>query len=305
MPITEPVVVSQTIYELKYPSRAIRTAQRLGLTNRQNLVWSWYEPRNFGDWIGPYLFKAMTGKTPLHYPGRHKKLSRARALVTAGSILRHIQSDNVYSVWGSGIISQQDVFARPYKVLAVRGPMSRKRLIELDYPSTEVFGDPAVLMPYVLPPCGINKKYDVGIIPHYSSLAKVQNNLGRMEEVLIIDVTQRIDEVVRQIQQCKTTLSSSLHGIILSHAYHVPSTWIEADVSLQGDNVKFTDYYLSCGENVPEKPLSLDYVGGIHGLKAAGDCGTLPDHSRLVGPLWQSCPFSQNLSRATQAAMGN
>lgn len=305
MTIPEPVAASKTVFELTYPSKALRTAQRLGLTNSRNLVWSWYEPRNFGDWIGPYLFKAITGKTPLHYPGQQKKLSRARALLTAGSILRHIKSDNVFSVWGSGVISKHDVFARPREVLAVRGPFSRQRLIELDYPSTDVFGDPAVLMPYVLAPSDIEKQYDVGIIPHYSSLAHLRNNLERIEGVLIIDVTQRIDEVIRQIQQCRATLSSSLHGIILSHAYRVPSTWIEADVSLQGDNVKFADCYLSCGENAPEKPLSLHYVGGIQGLKAAADCGTLPDHSKLIGPLWQSCPFSQNIASITPVPTGS
>src|SRR6056297_3502311 len=146
----DPEEVSRIVYRMQRPNRSLRFLQKLGFTNNRNIVWSWYEPRNFGDWIGPYLYLAITGQKPLHYPGHNTKSRRARALVTVGSILRHMKTDDVFSVWGSGIISRSDEFARPNSVYAVRGPHSRKRMIDMGYLSSEVFGDPAILMPLVM-----------------------------------------------------------------------------------------------------------------------------------------------------------
>lgn len=289
----DPIEASIAIYGMTQPKRSLLTiAQRLGLTNDRNMVWSWYGERNFGDWIGPYLYLTTTGKTPLHYPGTHKRFSRARALLTVGSILRHIKVDDVFSVWGSGIISRQDEFARPRRVHAVRGPHSRQHLKDLGYATSDVFGDPAILMPHILRLPGGDPVHEVGLIPHYSTAADITNRYGQIDGVHIIDVTRRIDQVIADILQCRVTLSSSLHGLILSHAYGVPSNWIDSDVALQGDNVKFRDYFDSCGLRAPEAPVSLDSLPDMAALKSAGEAGTLADHSGLIDPLWQACPFT-------------
>ena len=55
---------------------------------------------------------------------------------------------------------------KPKKILSVRGPLTRKRLLELDYECPETYGDSGMILPYFYYP-EIKKKYKLGIIPHY------------------------------------------------------------------------------------------------------------------------------------------
>lgn len=158
---------SLDVYRMRFPSRREKLQQRAGLANDRNLLWSWYEPRNFGDWIGPYLFAKMTGRLPLHCKPRPGQRSLAQSTAGVGSILRHIQVADRVTVWGSGIISCGDQFARPREVLAVRGPRTRARLAELGYPLADVFGDPGLLMPLFYTPraAGSGKAGDRSPLP--------------------------------------------------------------------------------------------------------------------------------------------
>ena len=45
------------------------------------------------------------------------------------------------------------------------------------------------------------------------------------------------------ICQCEMTASSSLHGLIVSDAYHVPNVWICLNSETGGGEFKFKDYY--------------------------------------------------------------
>ena len=92
--------------------------QSIRIERKRHLYWSVYEPRNFGDWIGPYLFQKLTGRTPVF---RHPSdRAMTTVYVTVGSIARRIKENSI--VWGSGVMSRQDTFSRPRNTLAVRGP---------------------------------------------------------------------------------------------------------------------------------------------------------------------------------------
>lgn len=255
--------------------------QLRGYYRRQNLFWSWYEPRNFGDWIGPYLFERYTGTRPLYCSRRTQ--AKTQCLYTAGSILRHLRHNDCATIWGSGIISKADTFARPRKVLAVRGPLTRERFRSLGYNCPAVYGDPAVLLPkFNLAPPRIPGK--IGVIPHF--VEYTDYIAWRSNRATIIDVCKPVDAVVSEIASCEITYSSSLHGLIVSHAFGVPSIWMEATRNLDGDGTKFWDYIASCRANATQRKslLASDFARTDDAL------AFLPDQSALQRGLLDNLP---------------
>lgn len=270
------------------PGRIVRGFQKSGLLNGSNLFWSFYEPRNFGDWIGPYLFEAFTGKTPIYYPPALGR--RSTGVFAAGSILRHIRLPDTAIVWGSGIISDADQFEKPRAVHAVRGPRTQDHLQRLGYPTSGVFGDPGILLPSVYAP-KIAKQHRVGIIPHYVDYDRVRLEFAARTDVHVIDVCQDVETVVDDILACEMALSSSLHGIILSHAYGIPCAWIAAGAALDGDGQKFQDYF-EAGNVFGAQVQALDGDMSLNSLETQVRDAPMPNLAPLVAPLRACCPFN-------------
>ncbi|WP_117880646.1 polysaccharide pyruvyl transferase family protein [Aureibaculum luteum] len=231
----------------------------------------WYKLKdgsaNFGDELGPYIVSRLSGIRcvfikPIRkfiflelFESLFKKQSdynfkdlvniisgKRRILITAGSVLNHFNIKNC-DIWGSGIITRNEKVPNA-NFYALRGEFSQLRIRELGYKVPNVLGDPALLLPLVYP-VNVSKKYKLGIIPHYIHYEKVKAKFNT-ETVLVINLLDSIEDVINEINACQSTISSSLHGIIVSHAYNVPSLWYElSDKALYGDNIKFADYFSS------------------------------------------------------------
>ena len=133
--------------------------------------------------------------------------------------------------------------------LSVRGPRTRKRLVELGYNVPEKYGDPALLLPNYFPNVFF-KKYELGIIPHFVDFEEVNNVYKNISGIRVIDlITDSIEETTKEILECKNIVSSSLHGIIVGQAYQIPTLWVKFSDKLSGDNVKFYDYFDTVGLN--------------------------------------------------------
>lgn len=201
---------------------------------------------NFGDILNPILASNFTNKNVKKIGKRKSKFKEHYFMI--GSIIQRCNSQTI--IWGSGLISDTiDLKRHPKKVLAVRGPLTRKRLLELGVSCPKIYGDPALLLPKFYDPKNINKKYELGIIPHYvdkndDRLKKFSNT----KKIKIIDVQNKNPlEVVNQVIECKKIISSSLHGIIVADAYGIPSAWTELSNKVIGNGFKFNDYFLSVG----------------------------------------------------------
>lgn len=163
-----------------------------------------------------------------------------------GSVLGWSTSSNC-EIWGSGFISEHSMFRSiPRKIHAVRGPLTRNKVLEQNVECPEVYGDPALLYPMFYKP-RVEKRYKYGLVPHYidhdSEWIQKFENRKDVKIINVIDPT--INRFVDEVNSCEIILSSSLHGIICGDSYGIPSYWIKLSDKVIGDGFKFRDYFLS------------------------------------------------------------
>ncbi|HHD80168.1 MAG TPA: polysaccharide pyruvyl transferase family protein [Campylobacterales bacterium] len=204
----------------------------------------WYEKNhNFGDILNPIFIHELSHKkvvwinpTTYDYPN----------YIVIGSILDRV---NRYStIWGAGFISQESQCPqKPLKVCAVRGPLTRKKLLESGIECPEVYGDPALLLPKIYSP-KIEKKYKLGIIAHYIDMGNPWIKTINDADILILNIqSENPYDFIDQVYSCEKIASSSLHGLIVADAYSIPSLWLEFSDKVVGKGFKFHDYFMSVG----------------------------------------------------------
>ncbi len=202
------------------------------------------DKENYGDVLGKYLVEKISGR-PVKWLRANKfylKNLWQPLYVTIGSVLEHVGSH--CTVWGSGIISRDSQVAGA-TFLAVRGPLSRKRLQELNYDCPAIYGDPALLLPLYYKP-QIEKKYKLGIVPHINDYKLVLEMYKNHKDIYIINFrTNDVEKTTDDILSCECILSSSLHGIIVAHGYQIPAVQVQFSDKIHGDGVKYHDYFMS------------------------------------------------------------
>jgi hypothetical protein len=238
---------------------------------------------NFGDALTPWLIRRIHGRSP-----RFALPSAADpTYFVTGSILA--QAGPRCIVWGSGIMTRQDRICPEARLLAVRGPLSRQRALDCGVDCPEVYGDPALLLPMVHRPHRASKrKHVIGIVPHFSDLPQLPAAWHHTAELQVIDLQQPIETVIDQLVRCDWVASSSLHGLVASHAYGIKAAWLRFRDLPSGDDSKFSDYFQSIGiDELRPVRSSYDHLPLEHLAEHACLPVQLPDLQRL----WQACPF--------------
>jgi len=252
----------------------------------QNVVPTyWYRSSNFGDCIAPYLVEKITGLKPV-YVGNDNLDIEHIALV--GSLLDTCPLSSTH-VWGCGFAYESGHTYKPKSISAVRGMLSRKRYLDNDIECPEIYGDPALLLPNYYMNTEVQKKFRIGIIPHiedYLSVLAAYSNL--YDDVLIINLSNPVEDVIDQILSCEKTISSSLHGLIVSHAYEIPSRWVEFSDKVIGAGFKFKDYFTTVDAN--ESPIDLRMLPDISNLASE-----ISEHKIKIdlNYLMTNCPIYQ------------
>jgi len=202
-----------------------------------------YDRENFGDIITPYIVEALTGQYPFYISMRTRLPKFFKHSIMVGSIIASSKPNTI--VWGSGIIKENEVI-NGGTFLAVRGPKTAKRLMELGFRAPEIYGDPALLLSKLYNRDNIEKSFKFGLISHYIDFDEMHSNLYPNDDVLHIDLrTNSVENVIDEILKCEKIISTSLHGIIVAHSYGIPAVWWKYSDKLSGDNIKFVDYYES------------------------------------------------------------
>lgn len=245
---------------------------------------------NWGDDINYWFFREIMQERLMNYDWSLITKWLHKPYITGiGSILTLFDVDNSI-VWGTGIISSTEkIVGTPKKVLAVRGPLTRKRLLEQGINCPEVYGDPALLLPRFYVP-NVEKRYKLGLIPHYTDFKNpLLDALRANKDVLVIDIAHYNHwlDFIDQLCSCEAIASSSLHGLIISEAYNIPNLWIKLQNPGLSDDFKFHDFFLSLGHDRP--PYVIVKSPDLHDLLIET---TKWKRGKLdVQPLLDSCPF--------------
>jgi len=201
--------------------------------------------KNWGDALNIPMFNFLAQQECEFYSyGGEKPRPH---ILGIGSILAHARKTS--TVWGSGFIRHNDRIAEtPAKILAVRGPHSRKKVLRQHIECPEVYGDPALLYPLVYKPRQ-RVRYKWGFIPHYVDYENPFFKSCKRDDCLLINVNDPTNTVVDQLAQCEFIASSSLHGLIAADAYKKKSVWMRLSEKIVGRGYKFQDYFASVGRN--------------------------------------------------------
>jgi len=197
------------------------------------------KPGNLGDVLTPIILQGM-GVDVKWAPRRKARL------LAIGSIIRFAVPGQY--VWGSGAMWSHDVPSPRARYLAVRGPLTRAVVQRAGGECPQVYGDPALLLPRIHNGA-VEQQHDVAIVPHYVDERGVRARYPGWH--IISSLRANPLQVVDEIRSCKAILSSSLHGIIVAHAYGIPAAWVRFSNLLDGDDTKFRDHAAAVGVSLP------------------------------------------------------
>ena len=211
----------------------------INIDNTKLNFYYYNKTNNFGDLLMPYILKKIDKSKSYNFDFEENNNTK---ILGIGSIMRLANKNTI--VCGSGIRNiNQDI--KYTNALFVRGPHTRNLLLSKGVYTPPIYGDCGLLLPDFYKP-KVEKKYELGIIPHYVDYEKVKNLYGNNPNMLVIDVKKKnIENTIKKILKCKKIISSSLHGLIISDAYNIPNKWIRFSNNINGDNIKFHDYFYS------------------------------------------------------------
>ena len=221
-------------------------------------------PVNWGDDINDHFIRLLTGRDIEIYFDTPIAVALKRPnYLCIGSTLNYLTTEQTI-VWGAGVIDDMlDLRETPTQVCAVRGPLTRDYLLARGIDCPEVYGDPALLIPYFYkPPTSKHARSDkIGFVPHYKDQdSPILASIGRADpELQFLDIANygKWTDFIDRVVQCDAVFSSSLHGLIIAEAFGIPNYWISVSDDVIGAGFKFRDYFASLGKQISD-PIRLD-----------------------------------------------
>ncbi len=250
---------------------------------------------NWGDDINFHFIKHLTKRDIVIYFDTPAAMALKRAnYLCIGSTLNYLTTPETI-VWGAGVIdSNIEMRAAPARIHAVRGPLTREHLLSRGIQCPEVYGDPALLIPYFYRPETTSKGERgrrICIIPHYADqdsavLARIK---AGNPDIGIIDIANygTWTHFISEICKYDAVLSSSLHGLVIAEAYGIANHWVRISDKVIGHGFKFRDFYASIGKSIAD-PIVLDATSDPDKVASAHPwtLGSI-DLTRLL----DACPF--------------
>ena len=225
------------------------------------LIW-WTDTPNFGDLLSPWLVGRIARRPVVHAP------RESPSFVAVGSVAARARRDS--TVWGSGAFGSErrSMFTHSFQSTAdyraVRGPLTRSRLLDVGIDCPPVYGDPALLVPMHYWP-EVEQTHEVGIVIRHSE--HLWRDVAPDGPVKVIDFgSGDVEAVIRDMLGCRRIISSSLHGLVIADAYGIPNAWLGTDGRAggsrpNGGEFKYHDYFASV--NKLRRPHHVDLRGRV------------------------------------------
>jgi pyruvyltransferase len=198
------------------------------------------------------------------------------------------------TIWGGGLLfnpkNGSKLIYRLFKFLfrypfskydfrAVRGPLTRDVVIKYGHRCPDVYGDPAILMPFIYQPT-VKVNHDICVIPQFETEKDFRQ---KYPDYYVVSMnTNDYKSVIDAIVSSKKVITSSLHGIILAESYGVPAVFFRG----LGKRIdfKYLDYYYSTGRKDVKIAESFEEALEMEPMP-------LPDLSELQEGLLKSFPY--------------
>jgi pyruvyltransferase len=249
---------------------------------------------NFGDALNPMIAASLiSGGQKLSY-ARPSRCDSVFIGSTLSLFLNRFGIKGVHGfarkylrpavhVWGTGLINLDGEtindcqgatagFIRRMRFHALRGRLTKdfvERMTGMDL-SCLALGDPGLLASRLIEkPNG--RTVSVGIIPHYveyddpDAFLAYERIRASVPDSKIIDVRKDPRSVLDEMAQCRTILSSAMHGLIVADSLHIPNARYRPEKLVGGGDFKFNDYYsiYKSFRGVSFSSADLQNIGGL------------------------------------------
>lgn len=213
--------------------------------------WHLPEPGNYGDWLSPYIIHKLTSRKIEFVNPQSKSISEPHYF-SIGSIGKFSKPNSI--VLGTGISAKDAGLNSNAKYLMVRGPYTRKRIIELGGKCPETYGDPAVILPKIYTPKvdddeETNEK--LLLVRHFTNKDLNLDLPKNMDELSIFASHPKdIEQFIDTLHHYKAVVTSAMHCYITCQAYGIPCALVKFEgneKAVHGDGVKYRDYLSGVG----------------------------------------------------------
>ena len=240
-------------------------------------LYYYFEGSNFGDAVNPYILENIFGHKCVFADHENAELFMigsilGKALTRKSKVFKRLRQScrEPLTVWSSGFI-RNDVSnlcaPRQLNVCALRGSLSLHLLEKVTGKKfAPVLGDGGLLISRLFESLP-EKKYQVGIIPHFidEKLPEVAEMQKKIPGSVVISPIGNPVDCARKIAECETVISSSLHGLIAADSFGIPNRRIVISNNIVGGEFKYNDYYSAFYAH-PTPLLCQDIIK--HGINA-------------------------------------
>lgn len=277
-----------------FDSYVEKTWRRFSTDYFGKMAVNWHVSSNFGDVLSVYIAEKLSKREILSV----SEFSGFLHYQVIGSILSLANRNTL--VWGTGFANRTDSYiSEPREIYMIRGQYSLEICRKLGLRSDIVLGDPGYIVSKIYRPENVRKRYELGVIPHWVDYDLCKSLFSSRDDILVVNLLNAdVEAVIDQIVSCKKCISSSLHGLVVSHSYDIPCMHVNftdrllrtglKKFSIGGDGVKFLDYFSSVG--IQEySPLIIEHIKSVDEIDSCIPkyCGDKCHISRMI----ESCPF--------------